>query len=121
MEIRVTHQGRLLAELEIFPDGQLQVRSVQPGNPYVGGPPPAAAAQYVWGSQQPAAQPAAQYVWGSQQAPEHSAAQYVWGATNSREGGLNQTSVTVDYPSMPTAGIMASTTGMMITEGLLPR
>jgi hypothetical protein len=43
MEIRITHQGRVLADLEITQDAQLLVRSI----PQAG---PGSAAQYVWGA-----------------------------------------------------------------------
>jgi hypothetical protein len=131
MEIRVTHQGRLLHEIEITPDAQVHVRSFQP-TAEQGGPPPAA--QYVWGSQAamgppPAAQyvwgsqaamgppPAAQYVWGMMGPPP--AAQYVWGATNDRPGGVAQRAIAVDCPSSPGAARPGVPMGEKVTEALL--
>lgn len=94
MEIRVTHQGRVLHEIEITPDAQVHVRSLLPSAEYAGLPP---AAQYVWGSQASGPPPAAQYVWGSQAAaPQPPAAQYVWGATNHQAGGMSQSPVEID-------------------------
>jgi hypothetical protein len=106
MEVRITHQGRILAELEIFQDGQVQVRSAQQGN-----------AQYVWGSQGPQPQGAAQYVWGSQ-APQ-GAAQYVWGATNSRPPGASNSAVLVDCPAFAGSGAPQAPQGPKVTQGLL--
>lgn len=111
MEVRVTHQGRTLAEIEIFQDGQVQVRSAQGGAAqYVwGAQPQGGAPQYVWGAQPQGAAP--QYVWGAQPQP----AQYVWGATNDRPESRN-TAVVVDCPAAP---VPAGAAGAAVTEPLI--
>lgn len=111
MEVRVTHQGRVLAEIEIFQDGQVQVRSAQgPGAP-----------QYVWGAQPqggggPQGVGAPQYVWGAQ--PQGNSAQYVWGATNNRPESRDA-AVAVDCPSATPAPTDAG--GIQVTEPLVGR
>ncbi|UOD30132.1 MULTISPECIES: hypothetical protein [Massilia] len=117
MEIRITHQGRVLHEIEITPDAQLHVRMQQP--------PPAA--QYVWGSQiGTPAPPAAQYVWGSQgggpsnagDANAHGPANYVWAAVNDHGSGRSQQSVAIDR--CDASARTSAPAGRQVTDGLLP-
>ncbi|UTY59473.1 hypothetical protein [Massilia sp. erpn] len=118
MEIRVTHQGRVLHEIEITHDAQVHVRSLHPSAEYAGMPP---AAQYVWGLQAATAQqPAAQYVWGSQaSAAQPPAAQYVWGATNHQAGGMSQAPMEIDRGDA--APCLEVQDDRRVAEGLLKR
>lgn len=118
MEIRVTHQGRVLHEIEITPDAQVHIRSLHPSAEYGGMPP---AAQYVWGSQASMGPPpAAQYVWGSQAAgAQPPAAQYVWGATNHQAGGMNQAAMEIDRGDA--APCLDVQDDRKVAEGLLKR
>lgn len=107
MEIRITHQGQVLHEVEITPDAQLMVRG---GQAPMGMTP---APQYVWGAQ---STPAPQYVWGAQRS---NGAQYVWGAINDHAGGQSQAGVSIDT-GLASARSCASS-GRRVTDGLLPQ
>jgi hypothetical protein len=110
MEIKITHHGQVLHEVEITPDAQVHVRSAQQG----GWPP---APQYVWGATG-GGHPAPQYVWGGQggMAP-HMPQQYVWGATNDRAGGLHGRAVSIDCPGR--GAVSGDGLGAKVTDGLV--
>lgn len=111
MEIRITHQGQVLHEVEITPDAQVMVRAGQAPMGMPNGMIPAP--QYVWGAQ---GAPAAQYVWGSQRP---GSAQFVWGAINDHAGGHSQAGVSIDAGAAGARSCASS--GRRVTDGLLPQ
>jgi len=102
MEIRITHQGQVLHEVEITPDAQLMVRGGQ--------------APMGMGMPMGMGQPAPQYVWGSQ---KPNSAQYVWGAINDHAGGQSQAGVSIDAGDA--AARRCASSGRQVTDGLLPQ